>query len=76
MPMPSVPSPLAVGMVTGSGGGGVAGDGAAQLPGQRARGLRDGPEEVHPLHDLHPVLHHAGRRTPQPSQSGQDTRGQ
>lgn len=56
----------AVGMGTGSGGGGYRGDGEAQLPGHGPRRLHHWFEEVHRVLHLGVMLHHARRRAPEP----------
>lgn len=59
----------------GARGGGDGGDGAAQLPGQRPRGLRGGAAEICRVLHLGAVLHHAGGRPAQPPPAGAHPRG-
>lgn len=59
----------------GARGGGDGGDGAAQLPGQRPRGLRGRAAEIRRVLHLGAVLHHAGGRPAQPPPAGAHPRG-
>lgn len=67
--------PAAHRLGAGARGRGDGGDGAAQFPGQRPRGLRGRAAEIRRVLHLGAVLHHAGGRPAQPPPAGAHPRG-